>query len=263
MINPVRNFFYSFKALRQLGKKLLKHKTIRQRFYNGYIYFNALDFTFLWLNNASCEQTDKDIQDTLVALSSGKDYFIDIGSNIGIMTLAVALRNPGIHSTAYDPNSTLLRYLNKSIKKNSLGKRVVTVNAAVSNQAGTAYMDFSTGPYSGHQADKGTEVSMVDFSSILQEHRDKKTLVKMDIEGFEKNLVPILVKEKNPAHCFVIEIHPKGLNGVSDPDFVLDQLFINNYTVTDISGKMVTSRADIIDWGNVVCYYQDTQKTPS
>jgi len=257
MTNPVAKFLYRFKVIRQLAKKVLKYKTIYQPFYNGVICFNAVEFGFFWLKDASCEKIDKDIQDKLFALSLEKDYFIDIGSNIGIMTLSVALRNHRINIMAYDPNEFVLGYLKKSIKKNNLSDRVVAINAAVSDQAGTAYMNFSIGPYSGHLADKGTQVEVIDFGSLLKEFNDKKTLFKMDIEGFEKNLVSVLVKEKNPAHCFVIEIHPKGLNGISDPDFVLQQLFNNNYTVKDVNGKKVTSKADIIDWSNIVCYYEE------
>ena len=256
MNNPVFKFLYRFKVLRQLGKKILRNKTIYQPFYNGVICFNAVEFGLFWFNDKTCENMDKEIQDKLLALSIDKDHFIDIGSNIGIMTLTVALRNPRINVTAYDPNRFISAYLKKSIKKNKLDEKVSIVIAAVSDKAGTAYMDFSTGPYSGHLADKGTKVDVIDFGSLLKKFRDKKTLFKLDIEGFERNLIPVLVKEKNPAHCFVIEIHPKGLNGISDPDFVLQQLYNNDYTLTDVNGKKVNTKADIIDWGNIVCYYE-------
>ncbi len=216
MTNPIAKFLYRFKGARQLARKILKNRTINQPFYNGVICFNAVEFDFFWVNDASCQKTDKEIQDKLLELSMNKERFIDIGSNIGIMTLSIALRNPTIKVTAYDPNKAILAYLKKSVTKNNLGSRVTLVNAAVSNQAGKAHLNFSTNSYSGHLASDGIAIDMVDFGALLKEYSNTKTLFKMDIEGFEKNLVPLLAKEKNPLHCYVIEIHPKGLNDISD-----------------------------------------------
>jgi len=256
MHSPIHKFLYKFNAIRQLGKKLWKHKIISQPFHNGVICFNAVDFGFLWLKGASAQKIDPDIQDKLLALSKDNEYFIDIGANVGIMTLAVALRNQNIKIVAYDPNREVLAYLEKSIRKNKLGDRVTTSNAAVSNKTGTTLMNFSTGPYSGHISDQGTTVPVVDFADVLKKYADNKTLFKMDIEGFEKLLVPYIVKDKNPNHTFVIEVHPHGLNGISDPDFVLEELFANNFTLSGIDNAVITSRKDIIDWSNVVCSYE-------
>lgn len=256
MKKQLLNFFYRFKFVRTFGRKILKARTINQPFYNGVICFNAVEFSFFWVNNASCESRDKETQDMLLQFSLEKDYFIDIGSNIGIMTLSIALRNPKIRVLAYDPNKEILSYLKKSVSKNKLGNRVTLVNAAVSDKAGKAHLNFTTGSYSGHLSEEGIAVDMIDFGALLKEYANKKTLFKMDIEGFEKNLVPILAKDKNPLHHFVIEIHPKGLNGISDPEFVLQQLFENDFTVTDAYGKKVNAKSDITDWDNIACHYE-------
>jgi len=257
MSNPVVKFLYGFKGLRQLAKRAIKNKTIYQPFYNGTICFNAVEFNLFWLNDKTRESMDKEIQDKLLKLSQEHELFIDIGANIGIMTLSIALRNPGIRTIAYDPNDFVLGYLRKSVAKNKLTARVEIVNAAVSDKQGKAYMNFTIGPYSAHLSDKGTAVDVVDFNQLLKQFHDKKVLFKMDIEGFEKNLVSILVKDKNRNHTFVIEIHPKGLNQISEPEFVLTELLENNYTVTDVYGKKVTSMNDITDWSNVVCSYEN------
>ena len=256
MSNPIVKFLYNFKGLRKLGKKILRNKTMYQPFHNGVICFNAVEFNLFWLNEKTCETMDTEIQDMLLELSLKNELFIDIGANIGIMTLSIALRNPDISIKAYDPNQFVLQYLKKSVAKNNLKSRVEVINAAVADHSGTAHMNFDVGPYSGFLSEKGTAVNVVDFNVLLQENAAKKVLFKMDIEGFEKNLVPILVKEKNPNHCFVIEIHPKGLNDISDPEFVVNELLSNNYTVTDAYGKTVRGLSDITDWTNVVCRYE-------
>lgn len=255
MRNPIGKFLYSFKGIRQLGKKVLKNKTIYQKFYSGIICFNAVEFTLFWLNDKTCETMDKEIQDKLLELSLQNEVFVDIGANIGIMSLSLALRNPSIQVKAYDPNKFVLKYFKKSVRKNGLERRVEIINAAVSDHSGIDFMNFAVGPYSGYLSDKGTAVEVVDFKSLLSLYRSNKVLFKMDIEGFEKNLVSLLVKDKNPNHCFVIEIHPKGLNNISDPDFVLIELLTNGFEITDAYGKPVNGMSDIEDWSNVVCRY--------
>lgn len=256
MNNWLAKFFYKFKVLRRPFKYFVKNKIIRQIFFNGSIYFNVVEFPFYWLNDATCEKIDRDIQDKLLELSLNSEYFIDIGANVGLMTLSVALRNKNIKVVAYDPNKAVLKYLNRSVKKNKLTDRVKVVNAAVSNKAGISLMDFSKGPYSGHFSNKGVEVEVIDFEDLLNEYGDKKMLFKMDIEGFELLLVPVIIQHKNPKHMFVIEMHPKGLNNISDPKAALELLFQNNYTLKNVFGKKLTSANEIIDWENVTCCYE-------
>ncbi|MFN8253128.1 MAG: FkbM family methyltransferase [Ferruginibacter sp.] len=256
MTNPVLKFLYRFKSLRKFGRKLLKGRMITQPFYNGVICFNAVEFASFWVNDARCENVDKDIQDKLLQLSLDKDVFVDIGSNIGIMTLSIALRNPHISVRSYDPNNSILSNLKLSVKKNKLQKRVSLVNAAVSDQGGKAYLNFSTNSYSGYIADKGIAIDLIDFEEILKANKDTRALFKMDIEGFEKNLVRVLTKDKNPLHVFVIEIHPHGLNGVSDPDYVVNELLSNGYSLFNIAGDKISSKKEISDWDNIVCFCQ-------
>ena len=255
MNNSLAKFLYKFKLLRRPLKVLAKHKIIRQAFFSGSIYFKAVEFPFYWLNNASCEKVDRDIQDKLLEISLGKDYFIDIGANVGLMTLSVAIRNKNIHVISYDPNKTVLNYLNRSVKKNQLNNRVAVKNAAVSNTSGKSFMDFSKGPYSGHFSNEGTEVDIVDFNDILNKYREEKVLFKLDIEGFEFLLVPSIVQYKNPKHTFMIEMHPPGHNGISDPQASLSLLFENNFTITNVEGKILTLNDTVNHWENIVCSY--------
>ncbi|HUS03585.1 MAG TPA: FkbM family methyltransferase [Chitinophagaceae bacterium] len=255
MNNSLARFFYKFKVLRRPFKNLVKNKTIRQTFFNGSIFFNVVEFPFYWLNNASCEKVDREIQDKLLEISFNKDYFIDIGANVGLMTLSVALRNKNITVIAYDPNAAVLKYLNRSIKKNSLEDRIQVINAAVSNKAGKTFMDFSQGPYSGHFSTEGTEVDIVDFNDILDKYHDERTLFKLDVEGFEFHLIPIIIRHKNSRHIFMIEMHPKGHNGLSDPQTSLMLLLENNFIIKNTVGEKLNSGNSVTGWENIICSY--------
>ena len=260
MNNSLAKFLYKFKVLRRPLKNLAKNKTIKQTFFNGSIFFNVVEFPFYWLNNASCEKVDREIQDKLLEISLHKKYFIDVGANVGLMTLSVALRNRNIKVIAYDPNAAVLKYLRQSIKKNSLVDRVKVVNAAVSNKTGKTYMDFSQGPYSGHFSEEGTEVDIVDFNDILNSYRNENALFKLDVEGFEFYLVPVIIHHKNPKHTFMIEMHPKGHNTISDPESSISLLLKNNFIIKNVEDKNLGSHDMVSGWENIICSYNPGPK---
>lgn len=258
MAGILTEFLHLFKPLRSLAKKVYRNKIIKQPFHGGFIFFNAVDFSFLWTNHATAEQHDREIQDCLLQLSRDKQLFVDIGANIGIMTLSVALRNRQITVRSYDPNSEILKFLQRSIEANKLTQRVQVVNTAVSNYEGTAHMNFSRGSYAGHLSTQGTEVRVEHFNNILDGLKSTPTLFKLDVEGFETLLIPILALQKNPLHVFVVEMHPPGLNDISDPERNLSVLLQHGFAVTSVAGKRITDRNQVDNWDNIVCWYEGT-----
>lgn len=254
MNKKIIGFFNRVKWIRKLGKEILQRRTIAQSFYSGKIYFNAVEYAIFWMNEKRCETVDREVQDKLLLLSQKCEYFIDVGANIGIMTLSVALRNKNIKVIAYDPNQHLLSYLNRSIIKNGLSDRVKTIAAAISDKSGQAIMNFSSGPFSSHLATEGTTVKVISIEDILEDYKDKRTLIKLDIEGFEKYIIPGMIKKRNPLHKFIIEVHPKGLNNISDPDLVINELLQNNFIIEDVEGNRIMKKQEINDWDNILCY---------
>jgi FkbM family methyltransferase len=256
MASSLTEFLHRFKPLRNMAKKVYRFKTIKQPFYGGVLFFNAVDFSFLWTNLAKAETHDRSIQDALLEISKTKDVFIDIGSNIGIMTMSVALRNPGIMVKAFDPNPDILKYLRKSVTTSDLSGRITIINAAVSDYSGKAFMNFSKGSYAGHLASSGFEVEVKDFKELLAEYKTTKAVFKLDIEGFEKLLIPVLAQQKNALHTYVIEMHPPGLNNISDPEAGLAILLENGFTVKSVTGALITGRSQIESWDNIICSYE-------
>jgi FkbM family methyltransferase len=258
MAGIVTEFFHRFKFLRTLAKKIFRYRTIRQPFYSGFIFFNAVDYSFLWTNHARAEHHDRFVQDALLNLSKDRELFIDIGSNIGLMTLTVALRNQDIRIQVYDPNSSVLNYLRKSLVASGINNRVEIINAAVSDFEGKAFMNFSKGSYAGHLSEQGVEVPVKNFKTLLEDNREVRAVFKMDIEGFEKLLIPLLVADKNPKHAYVIEMHPPGMNRMSDPDTSLALLFAHGFAVSSVKGERISSRSQIEAWDNIICYYEES-----
>ena len=73
------HFFHKFSVLRQLAKKVGKSINIKQRFYSGYIFLNAVDHSWAWTGSRNYNTFDKKLQDFIHSTSKGFNNFIDIG----------------------------------------------------------------------------------------------------------------------------------------------------------------------------------------
>ena len=167
----------------------------------------------------------------------------------------MALRNDHIMVRCYDPNFHILEYLKRSLKSNDLTDRVKLINAAVSDHKGKARMNLNKGSYAAHLSVSGTEVEVEDFKDILGALKNTETLFKIDVEGFETILIPILIASKNQLHVFVIEMHPAGMNDISDPEKNLSVLLNSGFIVETVSGKRIYADSQIENWENIVCRF--------
>lgn len=233
-------FFHKFKILRQLAKKVGKSINIKQRFYSGYIFLNAVDHSCGWTGDWDYNTFDKKLQDFIHHTSKGFNNFIDIGSNIGVMTLGTLLTNPTIKAVAIDPNHLAIKLLKKSLRYNRLDGRCRTIEAAVGNEDGFITFD-DAGSVIGHVSETGKVVKKISFSNALSEFKNQKTLVKIDIEGYETVILKDLKKIQNLSEfAFIIEVHPLGFNDVGNPDTVIDILKTHNAIITDLDANEIT-----------------------
>ena len=59
--------------------------------------------------------------------------FVDIGANLGILSMALALASPSVRGVAYEPNPATYAFLQRNIEANNLAARVHEVNAGISS----------------------------------------------------------------------------------------------------------------------------------
>jgi FkbM family methyltransferase len=230
----VVQFFHKFKAFRELAKKVGKRINIKQRFYTGYIFLNAVDHSWAWTGDRDYQTFDKELQDFIYTTSKGFDQFIDMGSNIGVLTLGTLLNNPTINAVAIEPNHLAVTLLKKSLSYNHLNNRCRVIEAAVGNEEGVIKFD-EAGSVTGHISDTGKEVKIISFSNTLNEFTGSKTLVKIDIEGYEAAILKDLDKITNLHNfAFIIELHPFGFNGEGNPQAVMEILKTHGATITDL-----------------------------
>ena len=233
-------FFHQFKFLRDAAKIIGRKIKIRQKFHNGYIFMNAVEQSWAWTGERNYTYFDLHLQNFILEKSLLFDQFIDIGSNVGVMTLSTLLRNDNIRALAIDANTLAIKLLKKSLAYNKLTERCEVINAVVGATNGVVKFD-TTGSVTGHVADDGNEIVSLRFSTILNRYNTCKTLVKIDIEGYETVILNDLANVHNLHNfAFLIELHPLGFNGAGDPEQVIKTLKQADGEITDMQGQVIT-----------------------
>jgi FkbM family methyltransferase len=228
--------------LRRLAKRVCRGWVIRQPYYGGAICLDAIEHSWAWTGQNSYEKFDRPLQDALLRLSQEHPWLIDIGSNLGAMTLSVLLRNPAALAVAIDPNPRAHQLLQKSLQRNNLTARVRLVHAAVAPADATIRFDFE-GSVVGHVAETGVAVPTVTVAELLRDVPPSESpVIKVDVEGFESQILPDLIEAARARRAIlVIELHPLGLNGLADPARGLELLRSSGAALTDLEGRAVAS----------------------
>jgi len=126
---------------------------------------------------------------------------LDLGANIGYYVLMeLRLMNNTGHIIAIEPEPNNFKLLRRNISLNNMDPCVTTINAAVSDQDGTAPLYLShlgnvhslkqkqTTQYSGHSI----SVKALSLATIAKQHPDIN-LIRMDIEGYEQEVLTSLI----------------------------------------------------------------------
>lgn len=133
---------------------------------------------------------------------------LDIGANLGLHSLMMSRAGFEVH--AYEPDSTHFKLLKENIVLNKEAKIHIN-NAAVSNRSGRAEFvrvlgNTTSSHLAGSKLAYGAlekyEVDVVDIQSILK----GVDLIKMDVEGHEKNLLLSLTPEQYKKTDILVEI---------------------------------------------------------
>lgn len=74
------------------------------------------------------------------SLGRWSQYLVDIGANIGSVTLDCAWKNPQVKVDAYEPNPLTFDSLNRNVRENGLESRVRLFREAVTSQNGVVLL---------------------------------------------------------------------------------------------------------------------------
>jgi len=133
------------------------------------------------------------------------ELFIDIGSHIGQMSLFVGKHFPGIEIISFEPSPTTTARHKANMSRNNLSYNLLPI--ALSDHEGAAqlympkkthvkeYLKFNDGRFSllpsiDTEIDDSTVIKMTTLDKVLSNtQKSKKILIKMDVEGFELEVI--------------------------------------------------------------------------
>jgi len=126
----------------------------------------------------------------LRAEAFGTGVFIDVGANLGVVSLLLAERLRDRQVYALEPNPTTFQALQKNIARNN-AINIVAIQAAVSDIDGTISFDADpvrrgTASITTGQLSHTQDVRSITLDTLLRKERiDDVALLKVDVEGFE------------------------------------------------------------------------------
>ena len=146
----------------------------------------------------------------LEALRCG-DVVLDVGAHVGYYTV-IAARAVGQEGrvAAFEPRPMTARFLRRNVELNSLSN-VRVYEAAVGEQAGTAWFEGRTGTGTGHLAARGDiEVPVLVLDELVESGElPPPSLIKIDVEGGELDVLNGAMRTLN-AHRPVLLLATHG-----------------------------------------------------
>jgi FkbM family methyltransferase len=129
----------------------------------------------------------------LNALASQSKAMLDIGANIGVYSIRLALRFPELRVFAFEPIPTSFDYLQRNIAVNAVGERVRAFQYALSDHAGatTLYIAPHNGTNASLQNVAGASDAielpglMLTLDDWVRSFGVAPDLIKCDVEGAE------------------------------------------------------------------------------
>lgn len=116
--------------------------------------------------------------------------FIDVGANIGAISIMVALRRPDVTIHAFEASPRIFDFLDRNIRQNGL-KNIHPVNLAIHSEDNKELSffapeeKFGKGSFSNVFNCIPELVKTTRLDSYFEQHRLKPDLIKVDVEGFE------------------------------------------------------------------------------
>lgn len=139
---------------------------------------------------------------------------LDLGAYIGDYTIWSITHMNAQKVVAVEMDNENFRLLSKNIQINNLGKKIVAINAAVSSgngQIGEFENKFNSGMHRANFAKTGKTMSVSLDKIMKMSGLEKIDLVKMDIEGGEKEIFVNKNKKifAKKVGCIIMETHPR------------------------------------------------------
>ncbi|MBW8191640.1 FkbM family methyltransferase [Neiella marina] len=199
---------------------MMANKVIRH-YFSGRPFDVPWDQWCFWLEKGPAQYYPEEIIPFTEQLNAfGQPFdFIDLGADVGVVSLAVAQNCPNIKQLlAIEPNPAAYQLLQKNIA--ALPVHGSTINAAISDYDGSAMLQCNATTISDHGGSISygqpgqTQVFKLDsLIKLLQPEPSDRLAVKLDVEGQEMQFfagASHTIKQASRV-VLLLEVHPKVL----------------------------------------------------
>ncbi len=219
---------------------------------------------------------DKPILDLMHHFISAKikGIVLDIGANIGAVSIPLALNNPQITFLCFDPHPVIFKRLSGNIELNNL-QNVKPYQVALSNQ--TKQLEFyaqtenknmglsSLTPVENIRTEKIIVDAFTGDDFLKAKHPEEIIMIKIDVQGVEKDVLVGLtqsIQRDKPVIVFEHEDAILGKDAQVIRSWVAEFFEKNNYKLYLASGSIIDSlfypKVDLSKEfnGNIIAIYQ-------
>lgn len=163
------------------------------------------------------------------------DIFIDIGANIGSYTI-LAASEVGAETISIEPIPSTFNILTTNLKLNNLENKVRSINVGLGSEEGILKFTKSLDTVNHVATSVETEtldikVEILDDIIIIT----KPTLIKIDVEGYETEVLKGMENVLNSPHlkAIIIEMNGSGKSYGFDEGLIHDSLLSHNFMWID------------------------------
>jgi FkbM family methyltransferase len=162
----------------------------------------------------------KETYDSLLPPGAGKTekLLFDVGANCGFLALRHGLADPEVQVVCFEPHPRTFAILQRNIELNNLSLRVRPVQCAVGATSGKCRIELDAESSMAFMAkDTGStsrpslEVSVVSLDNFCREQGVWPDVLKIDVEGFEVEVLHGATECLRRARRLVVEYHNDGL----------------------------------------------------
>lgn len=134
------------------------------------------------------------------------DTFIDIGANIGHVSLAASRAvGPMGRVTAVETHPRIFKYLSRNVRDND-ARNVVLVNAAVGSSPGTSFLSNGRSDEQNRVVVRRTGTRVPVMTLDMLDPDSRIDLLKVDVEGYEKFVFEGARRALENTGCIYFEI---------------------------------------------------------
>jgi FkbM family methyltransferase len=166
---------------------------------------------------------------------------LDVGAHVGAFLCWAAELSRNARILAFEPEPLNFADLERNVRLNGLQNRVTLHNAAIASQGGNRLLSVPRErnlssfilPIPSAEV---VSVPTVDLDAYLQKCPETVSLLKMDCEGAEWEIVPSLTGEAwRKIERVLIECHSLNLHRIADMHDILDEAGFKHQTATKVA----------------------------